>query len=200
MPNYSNSVVYKLCCKDPLIKDTYVGSTTNFTVRKTLHKCDCCNIQSKEHNRYVYQFIRDNGGWSNWTMVLIREYPNITNKKQLLKKERKYIERLNATLNKVVPGRTDKQYYNDNREKILEKHKKYYINNAERLKKYQKDYYEQNLEYVKGYRKDISKRYREKKRERICERIECDCGCIISRSNLAIHKKSQKHKDLMNEQ
>ncbi len=32
------------------------------------------------------------------------------------------------------------------------------------------------------------------------ERIECDCGCITSRSNLAKHKKTQKRKDLMNEQ
>ena len=200
MVNYSKGLVYKLCCNDTNITDIYVGSTTNFIRRKCGHKSDCCNETSKEHNRYVYRFIRQHGGWSNWSMVLIREYPDITNKKQLVKKERKYIDRLNATLNKVIPGRTDKEYYNDNHEDILEYHKNYYIKHADRIKKYQKDYNKQNFEYVKGRRKEYHKLYREANRQRICEKIECDCGCFISRANLAIHKKSNKHKDLMNDQ
>ncbi len=142
----------------------------------------------------MYRFIRQHGGWSNWSMVLIREYPNITNKKLLVRKERKYIDRLNATLNKVIPGRTDNEYYNDNREVIIENHKNYYIKNAERIKNYQKDYNQQNFEYVKGRRKEYHKLYREANRQRICEKIECDCGCFISRANLAIHKKSYNTK------
>jgi hypothetical protein len=35
MPNYTNSVVYQCCCDEPEITDIYVGSTTNFKVRKT---------------------------------------------------------------------------------------------------------------------------------------------------------------------
>ena len=27
--DYSKSVIYKLCCKDPTITDIYIGSTTN---------------------------------------------------------------------------------------------------------------------------------------------------------------------------
>ncbi len=34
--------------------------------------------------------------------------------------ERIYIEKLNASLNKVIPTRTDKEYYEENREKITE--------------------------------------------------------------------------------
>ena len=28
--DYSNTIIYKIVCKDPLIKDVYVGHTTNF--------------------------------------------------------------------------------------------------------------------------------------------------------------------------
>jgi hypothetical protein len=98
----------------------------------------------------------------------------------------------------VIPGRIDIEY--DNREVILENSKNYYIKNAERIKNYQKDYNRQNFEYVKGRRKEYHQLYREANRQRICEIIECDCGCFISRANLAKHKKSKKHKDLMNDQ
>ena len=48
MPNYSNSIIYKLCCKDINIKEIYVGSTTNFRSSKRENKKDC-----KDKNRKV---------------------------------------------------------------------------------------------------------------------------------------------------
>ena len=72
MPQYENAVVYKLCCDDPEITDIYVGSTCNFTVRKYQHKTACNNQNAKEYNRNVYKFIRENGGWNNWSMIFIK--------------------------------------------------------------------------------------------------------------------------------
>ena len=73
MPNYNKSMIYKLCCNDPSIKDVYVGSTTNFTRRKHQHKNSCNNEKDRYHNRYVYRFIRDNGGFENWSMILVED-------------------------------------------------------------------------------------------------------------------------------
>ena len=36
--DYSNTIIYKLCCNDPSITEIYIGHTTNFTQRKNRHK------------------------------------------------------------------------------------------------------------------------------------------------------------------
>ena len=72
MVNYENSVIYKLCCTDPTIKEVYVGSTTNLRRSKNQHKECCTNEHSKKYEYPVNTFIRDNGGWDNWDMVRYR--------------------------------------------------------------------------------------------------------------------------------
>jgi hypothetical protein len=62
---------YKLVCKDITITDLYVGTTTDFKSRKNPHKSDCNNGKGENYNLKVYTFIRDNGGWENWDMVMI---------------------------------------------------------------------------------------------------------------------------------
>ena len=46
--NYSNSIIYKIYCKDENVKDTYIGETTDFIRRKCCHKRDC----GKEYKQY----------------------------------------------------------------------------------------------------------------------------------------------------
>ena len=48
--DYSNTIIYKITCKDPLITDLYVGQTTNFVQRKHTHKQACGNIKSQIYN------------------------------------------------------------------------------------------------------------------------------------------------------
>lgn len=103
--DYNNVIMYKIVCNDINITDIYIGHTTNFTKRKAAHKSICNNS-----NLYVYQFIRDNGGWNNWNMVMIEKYP-CTCKLDATKRERELLEELNATLNKQIPSRTSKEYY-----------------------------------------------------------------------------------------
>tara|TARA_R110002072_G_scaffold33083_1_gene100368 strand:+ start:985 stop:1569 length:585 start_codon:yes stop_codon:yes gene_type:complete len=118
--DYSKGLIYKICCKDPNIKDIYVGSTTNFKARKYENKSRCNNENGKHYNLKVYKFIRDNGGWDNWDMVVIKEF-SCENKRQLEREQRKQLEELNATLNNNIPTRTHKQYREDNKEEIKEK-------------------------------------------------------------------------------
>ena len=98
MVNYGKSMIYKLVCNDVNISDCYVGSTTNFYRRKQEHKSNCCNVNSKIYNSYKYIFIRANGGFENWSMIIIENY-SCENKRELEKKERYFMELLNATLN-----------------------------------------------------------------------------------------------------
>ena len=123
--------IYKLCCKDLTITDIYIGSTRNFARRKARHKSSCNTEKIKEYNYNVYKFIRANGGWINWDMVLI-EKGEFEETIDLHKRERYWIETLGANLNTSIPTRTQKelyqlqkedkkQYYLDNRERIFER-------------------------------------------------------------------------------
>ena len=49
--DYSNTIIYKIMCKDPLICDIYVGHTTNFSQKKYAHKNE---LQSNKKNTISY--------------------------------------------------------------------------------------------------------------------------------------------------
>ena len=85
--------VYKLCCNDIEIKECYVGSTNNERVRKSDHKKRCINPNQKTHNCYVYQYIRENGGFQNWDMVRLEEF-KYDDKRELHTRERYWLETL----------------------------------------------------------------------------------------------------------
>jgi hypothetical protein len=103
--NYNDVIMYKIVCNDTNITDIYIGHTTNFTKRKAAHKS-----LSNNSNLYVYQFIRDNGGWKNWNMIMIEKYP-CSCKLDATKRERELLEELKATLNKQIPSQTAQEYY-----------------------------------------------------------------------------------------
>lgn len=170
--NYLETIIYKLCCKDPLINDIYVGHTTNFTQRKWAHKTCCANENGKNFNRYVYQFIRNNGGWDNWCMIEL-EVKNCQNKRQAEATENWWIKKLKATLNSnnphtlytENPSLYKKLWYEDNKEEILQKAKEHYEENKEQKMEYQKNYAEENKEHIALTQKE----YREKNKDKFAE-------------------------------
>jgi hypothetical protein len=95
--DYSNTIIYKITCKDPNITDVYVGHTTNFVQRKCAHKQNCI----KDHCK-LYTTIRNNGGWDNWSMEIINFF-NCKDHYEARQKEQEYFELLHATLNSIQP-------------------------------------------------------------------------------------------------
>jgi hypothetical protein len=207
MLNYSNGVIYKICCKDAAITESYVGSTCDFRRRKTEHKYSCNNEKSSNHNYPVYRFIRDNGGFSNWEMIEIKKV-NCNDKRELEMKEREYLEMLGGVLNKCVPSRGSVEYYNINKEKSNKNTKAYYLAHKEQLNEYHKEYYETNKEQLK----ENGKIYREANKEQINEnhkayrlankkeikekasvKFNCGCGGRFTKSHKSRHLKSPKH-------
>jgi hypothetical protein len=146
MPNYQNSIIYKLCHQDDLENNNiYVGSTTNFRSRKNNHKNNCNNDKKKEYNFLVYKFIRANGGWDNWVMIPIEVYP-CNSKNELKVRERYHIELLKSKLNKNIPNRNRKEWIIDNKEKLQEYFKQYANNNKEKITEQKKQYQNANKE------------------------------------------------------
>lgn len=106
MPNddidYSNTIFYKIYCKDAAVKDIYVGHTTNFVQRKCMHKNVCNKEKYSNHNLKLYSYIRNNGGWNNWRMDIIG-FHECHNQYEAKKIEQNYFETLHATLNSIEP-------------------------------------------------------------------------------------------------
>jgi hypothetical protein len=194
--NYSNTIMYKLCCNDPTITDEYVGSTTDKIRRKTQHKSRCHNSNDKYHNLYVYKFIREHGGWNNWSMVVIEEY-SCENKNQAELRERYWIETLQSTLNKNIPTRTDKeyykQYYEQNKEEIRKQRKQYREEHEEEISEYYKQYREEHKEEISEYKKQYREEHKEEIREKANQNFDCECGGKYTHSTKSRHLKTKKH-------
>jgi hypothetical protein len=158
--NYDETYFYKVVCRDLNIKDVYVGHTTDFKTRKCKHKSACCSqIDSNKHNLYVYTFIRANGGWENFDMILIEKH-KCEDRLHAFKKEREYIESLNATLNQKIPTRTKKEWKDDNKERVKECGINWRKENQPRIQEQKKEYFTQNKEY---YLEQSRTRYKDKK-------------------------------------
>jgi hypothetical protein len=100
--DYSNTIIYKITCKDTSIQELYVGHTTNFVQRKRAHKQSCVNPKSPNHNCKLYSTIRENGGWKNWIMDIVHFF-NCNNQCEARTVEQEYFVLLKATLNSVEP-------------------------------------------------------------------------------------------------
>lgn len=179
--DYSQTKIYKLCCKNTEITDAYVGHTTNPIKRKYQHKSHCNNLNSEKYDYKVYQFIRDNGGWNNWSMIVIEDYP-CENRFEAESRERHWIENLNASLNSLIPTRSREEYMKLYKDEYKEYMKKYNIENSEKLRENKKQYNIKNSERIKKHKR---------------EKIQCECGCFISKSNISEHRKNNKHLELI---
>ena len=156
-------IIYKITCNDKNITDCYVGQTKSFSRRKYSHLRSCITASYRCHTYKLYEFIRNNGGWSNWTMSVIEIY-NCIDKYQALQWERHHYEELNATLNSNYPARTPKEchkkYYSieKNKERNRQYYKLYYLAHKSKLQANQKLYYathtqEQRIRQKKNYEK-----------------------------------------------
>lgn len=95
--DYSYCVMYRIVCNDINIIDCYIGHTTNLAQRRYGHKNDY-----KHHSdRKLYRFIREHGGFENWSVIQIEEYPCDTYDDDAVMRERYWIEHYKATLNSI---------------------------------------------------------------------------------------------------
>jgi hypothetical protein len=177
--DYSKTIFYKLACKDTSITDIYVGHTTNFNTRKSHHKTRCENLNNPKSQFRVYRFIRDHGGFSNWDMVKL-EQSKCVDKKVACKRERYFLELLQATLNKVIPGRTNHEYTLDTKEFKREYDKIYRDINRETRYLKKKEYREKNKDYLKRQARIRYLRKQSKKWDEIIDALMLNANVSIA--------------------
>lgn len=76
----------------------YIGSTNNFKKRKYSHKKNTMNKRSKGYSLKIYKYIRECGGWDNFTME-IYELIDTIDRKECLKREHEIVNDLKPSLN-----------------------------------------------------------------------------------------------------
>jgi hypothetical protein len=206
--------IYKLY--NPDCDYVYVGSTRDFTTRKSKHKSDCNNVNSKAYNYKVYKTIREHDGFENWFMVVLEIMPDVT-KLEAEMQEDTYRLDLNATMNskrascggitlqeynkqynidnKETIQQYKKQYRIDNKEQILEQNNQYYIDNKDKLLTQQKQYYENNKEKIRAIQNHYQINNKEKISAKAKQKHDCNCGGRYTSINKLQHMKSKKHQN-----
>ena len=189
MPDYSKGCIYMIKKQNDFNNDNvYIGSTCNLIRRKHKHKSRCNNENDINYNLKLYQYIRQNRGWNSWCMTKIIDYP-CNSKSELNTMERSYIDDYKSKLNCIIPMRTLKEWRDDNKEKLVQYVKQYRNDNKDKIVEKQKQYHNDNKDKIL----ENKKKYYDNNKDKILEKVICDnCGCKISKNNLASHKRTQK--------
>ena len=224
--DYKQGKIYRLWRLDSDM--IYIGSTTTIlSHRLSQHKQDFKRYTDNK-KVYITSFKLFELGIDDVRIELVESFPCDT-KEELMKREGFYIRKYKHCVNKVIVGRTDKEYYEENKKTISEKNREYRIRNSEVIQKRKRDYLERNRseinikqrlhyhnnkdEYAeknKLYRmnntdvlKQKSKEYRDKNRDEINQKkslkFDCACGGVYTNGHKSRHMKSQKHQNWLNQ-
>jgi hypothetical protein len=157
--------VYKLWSTQTA--DIYIGSTKERYLgnRLSKHKWGYKKyILDKQHYVTSYEIVKYDDCKIECLEVI--EFNDIV---ELRAKEGQYIRELNC-VNKVIPGRTHKEWDNDNKEARLKIKKKYRDNN-----------------------KDKAAEYYQSTKEGRQVMIKCECGKDVMKCSMARHIKQKQH-------
>ena len=183
--DFSQSTIYHIRTIETKVV-VYVGSSTNFKQRCASHKSRCKNSSTLT----IYNYMRDNGGFDLFEIIPVI-FLKLNDAVELRIEEQKEMDKYTDKLNVIKAYISDqdrivrdkengKKYYEENREKLIEKTREYYESNKDKVCNYQKEYYEQNREkvqeqkrqyrevnqeYIKHYHEEYRKANREKLRE-----------------------------------
>jgi hypothetical protein len=79
--DYSKTIIYLIECNNLLVTDCYVGHTTNdskqeYEQLKHLYlNPDSKSKKNNKHTRRLFNIIRQNDGWDNWSMIKCGNIP-----------------------------------------------------------------------------------------------------------------------------
>lgn len=117
MPKTNQGKIYKLVSSHT--NDIYIGSTRlKLSERFSCHKSSFARYNKKKSRMYNTSYKVQK--FPDCKIVLLESHKNISVKK-LRQRERHFIESSNNSVNASLPGRTNKEYYRDNRDTILAK-------------------------------------------------------------------------------
>jgi hypothetical protein len=187
---YQNGKIYKITSANT--DKIYIGSTIR-TLKQRLQG------HLKSYNQWLNKMLLgkitsfDIIEMNNYEIELIEEY-KCKNKKELETKERYYIELYkDIVVNKKIPTRTQKEYVEDNKDKIKQYHDQYNIDNQDKIKQYRIDNKDKIEKYTKEHHKQYYKDNIDIIKQKKQTKINCVCGSEIQKGDKAKHEKTKKH-------
>lgn len=199
MVNYQLGKIYCIEAINGDPNDVYIGSTTKklLSDRYAQHKYE---FKTKPNATIRSCLLFHKYGIDGCRIVLIENFP-CESKNELHAREAYHI-RNNQCVNKTIPLRSKKEYYNDNRENILEYQVKYRANDENKIKIQENGfrYRENNKEHIKNINRNYGiknkikinikkKIYAEKKREYL---VLCSKNYYI-KNKVALIEKSKAY-------
>lgn len=144
--------------------------------------------QCKSHDEFGYNKIinlRTNAEYTQDHIEKVKEYQRTyreSHTDQRREYQKEYKDR-NSELIKVNNAR----YHEQNKDKHNQQSKNYHILNREYMLQKQKEYRNEHIDQLREY-----------DRQRSREKATCECGCVITKRNIHVHRTSTKHQTLMN--
>lgn len=202
--DYKNGKIYTI--RSHQTDDVYYGSTTQpLSKRLSKHKSNY-NGWKKGKNNYVTSFKIIE--YDDCYIELYENYP-CESKIELHRREGEIIRANNDAVNRCIAGRTYKEYYHDNKDKMKEYNGNSYKKHSEKRKAYQKEYNinnsdkvkQRNAKYYNEHKEDNKKRrakYWQENKDRFektrSEKFDCPCGGKYSYTSKTKHFRTEKHK------
>ena len=224
MPDYSQGKIYRIW--DNNFTKCYIGSTVQpLSKRMEGHRSDYKKYLKQETRNVRVFHLFDEFGVENCKIELLETYP-CNDKEELFAREGHH-QRECECVNKQVSGRNQQQYYEDNKEEILNQKKQYYFKNQEEVKQKRKEYVKTHKAKVlakdKKYREEHKEQIQKKRKEhynehkdeiseyqrtyyennetkiknRLYEKVVCCCGTITIKGHKARHEKTLKHQQYL---
>ena len=170
MPNYQTGKIYRIYSPDEPDLSYYGSTVQKLCKRYASHKKD---FNKGLKSKYCTSFLILEK-YNNTRIELVENF-SCDNKEQLTAREGFYI-RTCKCVNKQLPQRSKKEWYQDNKKILYEKQKIYQIKNKDIIAIRQKIYQEKNKEKISKYKKEYRKKnikkikenskiYREKNKE-----------------------------------
>jgi hypothetical protein len=160
---YSRGKIYRIT--DIAYTKFYFGSTVEELSQRMAHHRRTYNMykrNGKGSNFSVFELFNEYG-IENCKIELVEPYA-CNNLSELRQREGHHIQ-TNPCVNKYVAGRSKKQHYDDNRERLLEIRSEYTRNNQDKISEYNKSYRMLNEEKCK----EQAKTYRLQNKEKVKE-------------------------------
>ena len=180
MPDYSKGKLYII--RSYKTDDIYIGSTCSpLSVRMCKHRSDY-KSWTKTNKKYMtsFEILKNNDAY----IELHSECPS--NNRDLLNKKEGELIRSTECVNKIMIGRTQKEYRQDNLQVCLDRCRNYKNNNKKKCKESFKQYYNDNkssmVTRASEYRSNNS------------QLIKCDyCLSSYKKYKMTSHIKTGKH-------
>ena len=189
MVNFANGKVYAI--RSHKTSEIYVGSTTQPLCKRMVgHRTSYRRWVADNSKTYYtsYEILKHGDAY-----IELLELVPCSCRAELCRREGELI-RANTCVNKLIAGRTDKQYCQDNKEHHKQYNKQYRQDNKESIKQYTKQYRQDNKEHIKQYRKQYDQDNKEHIKQQKVKRVICSyCNITFAHGDKTKHIKGKKH-------